>query len=112
MATVTKRAACCNQATPARRTGQPAVGSRSSYSIARKKRRAKYLRRQIACLLLAAAALTALIYVVVGALTPDKPGTATEVTPPAASPASGSRWAHRASSTPATRPARIHPRSS
>lgn len=81
MATVTKRAACCNQATPARRTGQPAVGSRSSYSIARKKRRAKYLRRQIACLLLAAAALTALIYVVVGALTPDKPGTATVVTP-------------------------------
>ena len=63
MATVTKRAACCNQATPARRTGQPAVGSRSSYSIARKKRRAKYLRRQITCLLLAAAALTALIYV-------------------------------------------------
>ena len=81
MATVTKRAACCNQATPARRTGQPAVGSRSSYSIARKKRRAKYLRRQITCLLLAAAALTALIYVVVGALTPDKPGTATVVTP-------------------------------
>lgn len=81
MATVTKRAACCNQATPARRTGQPAVRSRSSYSIARKKRRAKYLRRQIACLLLAAAALTALIYVVVGALTPDKPGTATVVTP-------------------------------
>lgn len=81
MATVTKRAACCNQATPARRTGQPAVGSRSSYSIARKKRRAKYLRRQIACLLLAAAALTALIYVVVGALTPDKPGTVTVVTP-------------------------------
>ena len=73
MATVTKRAACCNQATPARRTGQPAVRSRSSYSIARKKHRAKYLRRQIACLLLAAAALTALIYVVVGALTPDKP---------------------------------------
>lgn len=70
MATVTKRAACCNQATTARRTGQPAVGSRSSYSIARKKRRAKYLRRQITCLLLAAAALTALIYVVVGALTP------------------------------------------
>lgn len=56
MATVTKRAACCNQATPA-------------------------MRRQIACLLLAAAALTALIYVVVGALTPDKPGTATVVTP-------------------------------
>ena len=81
MATVTKRAACCNQATPARRTGQPAVGSRSSYSIARKKRRAKYLRRQITCLLLAAAALTALIYVVVGALTLDKPGTATVVTP-------------------------------
>lgn len=81
MATVTKRAACCNQATPARITGQPAVGSRSSYSIARKKRRAKYLRRQITCLLLAAAALTALIYVVVGALTPDKPGTATVVTP-------------------------------
>ena len=81
MATVKKRAACCNQATPARRTGQPAVRSRSSYSIARKKRRAKYLRRQIACLLLAAAALTALIYVVVGALTPDKPGTATVVTP-------------------------------
>lgn len=81
MATVTKRAACCNQATPARRTGQPAVGSRSSYSIARKKRRAKYLRRQITCLLLAAAALTALIYVVVGALTPDKPGTVTVVTP-------------------------------
>lgn len=81
MAKVTKRAACCNQATPARRTGQPAVGSRSSYSIARKKRRAKYLRRQITCLLLAAAALTALIYVVVGALTPDKPGTATVVTP-------------------------------
>jgi len=81
MVTATKRAACCNQATPARRTGQPAVGSRSSYSIARKKRRAKYLRRQIACLLLAAAALTALIYVVVGALTPDKPGTATVVTP-------------------------------
>lgn len=81
MATVTKRAACCNQATPARRTGQPAVGSRSSYSIARKKRRAKYLRRQITCLLLATAALTALIYVVVGALTPDKPGTATVVTP-------------------------------
>lgn len=81
MATVTKRAACCNQATPARRTGQPAVGSRSSYSIARKKRRAKYLRRQITCLLLAAAALTALIYVVVGALTPGKPGTATVVTP-------------------------------
>lgn len=81
MATVTKRAACCNQATPARRTGQPAVGSRSSYSIARKKRRAKYLRRQIACLLLAAAALTALIYVVAGALTPDKPGTGTVVTP-------------------------------
>ena len=83
MATVTKRAACCNQATPARRTGQPAVGSRSSYSIARKKRRAKYLRRQIACLLLAAAALTALIYVVVGVLTPDKPGAATVVTPAA-----------------------------
>ena len=81
MATVTKRAACCNQATPARRTGQPAVGSRSSYSTARKKRRAKYLRRQITCLLLAAAALTALIYVVVGALPPDKPGTATVVTP-------------------------------
>lgn len=81
MATVTKRAACCNQATPARRTGQPAFRSRSSYSIARKKRRAKYLRRQITCLLLAAAALTALIYVVVGALTPDKPGTATVVTP-------------------------------
>lgn len=81
MATVTKRAACCNQATPARRTGQPAVGSRSSYSIARKKRRAKYLRRQIACLLLTAAALTALIYVVAGALTPDKPGTGTVVTP-------------------------------
>lgn len=81
MVTATKRAACCNQATPARRTGQPAVGSRSSYSIARKKRRAKYLRRQITCLLLAAAALTALIYVVVGALTPDKPGTATVVTP-------------------------------
>ena len=82
MAKVTKRAACCNQATPARRTGQPAVRSRSSYSIARKKRRAKYLRRQITCLLLAAAALTALIYVVVGALTPDKPGTGTaEPTP-------------------------------
>lgn len=80
MVATKERAARCNRATPARITGQPAVRSRS-YSIARKRRRAKYLRRQIACLLLAAAALTALICVVVGVLTPDKPGTATVVTP-------------------------------
>lgn len=80
MVTATKRAACCNQATPARIIGQPAVRSRSSYSIARRRRRAKYLRRQIACLLLAAAALTALIYIVAGALTPGKPEPVTVVT--------------------------------
>ena len=54
-------AARCNRATPARKTGQPASGSRSQ-SITRKKRRAKYRRRRLALLLVLAAILAGVIY--------------------------------------------------
>lgn len=59
--------------TPARNTdGQPANGSRARI-IARKKRRAKYLRRRIALLLILLALIFALVYIVVSAVTADKP---------------------------------------
>lgn len=61
------------RATPARNTdGQPANGSRDRI-IARKKRRAKYLRRRIALLLILLALIFALAYIVVSAVTTDKP---------------------------------------
>lgn len=66
-------AARYTRATPARNTdGQPANGSRARI-IAQKKRRAKYLRRRIALLLILLALTFALAYIVVTAVTADRP---------------------------------------
>lgn len=56
-----ERAARCNRATPARKTGQPASGSRSQI-ISRKNRRAKYQRRRLALLLVLVAVPAIIIY--------------------------------------------------
>lgn len=65
-------AARCNRATPARKTGQPASGSRSQI-ISRKKRRAKYQRRRLALLLVLAALLAGVIYSIACRATNERP---------------------------------------
>lgn len=71
-----ERAARCNRATPARKTGQPASGSRSQ-SITRKKRRAKYKIRRVAFLLVLAAVLSGAIYAIASHVTIRQPAAAT-----------------------------------
>lgn len=72
----TERAARCNRATPTRKTGQPASGSRSQ-SITRKKHRAKYQIRRAAFLLVLAAILIGATCAIAGHVTTRQPAAAT-----------------------------------